>query len=277
MFKFKSLRNILVWLSIIGKDNLTIIHNRKSQFIPISLHVFRAIYLVLLVTTLFYPFKDGIRNDSLSMYAVNYLSFNIVIVNAVDIVASWLHTKSVTSIVIESGESLDALNTLTDLNARIELFAQNFRRKFFIAFFIFFTEFIIRFIFLSEILKTYTYLIVTFAVFYKNIEIFYVTFYIDLQTFILLSLNENLNTMAIDCVNDNLIYAVSESEEKLHILHRIQVIYLHVWKISENINERFGGFLLSICVGTVIILIYGGTSTFDILMKHGDKWDVLRE
>lgn len=277
MFKFKSLRGILLWLSIIGKDNLTIIHNRKSQFIPISLHVFRAIFLTFLITTLFYPFKDGIGNGSLSLYAVNYLSINIVVVNSVDIIASWLHSKSISSVVMEIEESLDALNTFTDLNTRLELFARGFRRKFTFAFLMFFIEFIVRLILLSEILTTYTYIIVTIAVFYKNIAIFYVTFYIDLQTFILLSLNENLNTMAIDCVNDNLIHAVSESEEKLHILHRTQIIYLNVWKISENINIRFGGFLLSICVGTVIILIYGGTSTFDILMKECDKWDVMRE
>lgn len=213
----------------------------------------------------------------MSLYAVNYLSFNIVIVNSVDIIASWLHAKSGSSIVTQIEESLDALNAFTNLNARIEQFVRVFRRKFFVASFVFFVECIIRLIFLSEILKTYTHIIVTLAVFYKSIAIFYVTFFIDMQTFILLSLNENLNTMAIDYVNDNLIHAVSETEEKLQILHRTQTIYLSVWKISEKINVRFGGFLLSICVGTVIILIYGGTSTFDILMKQCDKLDVLRE
>lgn len=277
MFKFKPLRSILIWLSFVGKDNLTTIHNRKSQFIPVSLHLFRAIFLIFLTSTLFYPFKYDVGKGSLSLYAVSYLSFNIVIVNSVDIVASWLHAKSVSSIVTEIESSLDALNTFTDLNARIESFARGFRRKFTIAFLMFLIEFIVRLIVLSEILTTYTYVIVTIAVFYKNIAIFYVAFYIDVQTFVLLSLNENLNTMAIDCVNDNLVHAVSESEEKLHILHRTQVIYLNIWKISENINVRFGGFLLSICVGTVIILIYGGTSAFDILMKDCDKWDVLRE
>lgn len=277
MFKFKPLRSILIWLSIIGKDHLTALHDRKSQFIPILLHAFRAISLVFLITTLFYPFKDGVGNGSLSVYAVNYLSFNIVIVNSVDIVASWLHTNSASSIVAEIEESLDALNAFTNLNARIEWFVRGFRRKFFFAFFLFAVECIIRLIFPSEVLKTYTYVIVTVAVFYKSIAIFYVTFFIDVQTFILLSLNENLNTMAIDYANDNLVHAVSETEEKIHILRRTQIIYLHVYKISENINARFGGFLLSICIGTVIILIYGGTSTFDILMKQCDKSNVLRE
>lgn len=277
MFKFKALGSILIWLSIIGKDNLPTVHNRKSQFIPISLHVFRAIFLLFLITTLFCPFKDGVGNGSMSLYAVNYLSFNIVIVNSVDVVASWLHVKSVPSIVTEIEESLDALSAFANLNAPIELFVRGFRRKFFVASFLFSIECIVRLIILSDIFNTYTYIIVTLAVFYKSIAISYVTFFIDVQTFILLSLNENLNTMAIDYVNDNLIHAMSETEEKLQILHRTQIIYLNVWKISENINVRFGGFLLSICVGTVIILICGGTSTFDILMKQCDKMDVLRE
>lgn len=277
MFKFKPLRSILVWLSIIGKDNLTTIHNRKSQFIPIFLHVFRSIFLFFLITTLFHPFLDQTANESISLYAINYLSFNIVIVNSVDIISSWLNTKEILSIVQEIEESLDVLNTFTDLNVRIALFARSFCRKCFAAFLLFLIEFIIRLIFLSDILKPYTYIIVSIAVFYKNIEIFYVTFYIDVQKFILLSLNENLNTVAIDCVNESLVHAVPESEEKLHILRRAQVIYLNVWKISENINIRFGGFLLSICVGTIIILIYAGTSSFDILMKTDDKLNVIRE
>lgn len=277
MFKFKPLRDILMCLSIIGKDNLTMIHNRKSQFIPMFLHVFRSIFLFFLITTLFYPFVDNFASGSMSLYAINYLSFNIVIVNTVDIISSWLHAKSISLIVMEIEESLDALNTFTDLNVRIALFARGFRRKCYFAFSIFLIEFIVRLIFFSELLRPYTHVIVTIAVFYKNIEIFYVTFYIDLQTFILLSLNENLNTRAIDSVNEGLIHAVSECEEKLHILHRAQIIYLNVWKISENINIRFGGFLLSICVGSIIILIYAGTSSFDILMKSSNKLDVLRE
>lgn len=277
MFKFKPLRSILFCLSIIGKDNLTTIHNQKSQFIPIFLHVFRSIFLFFLITTVFHPFLDEIANGSISLYAINYMSFNIVIVNTVDIISSWLHAKSISSIVTDIEESLDVLNTFTDLNVRIELFAYGFRRKCFMALLIFLTEFIIRLIFLSDILKPYTYAVVTIAVLYKNLEIFYVTFYIDVQKFILFSLNENLNTVANDCVNESLIHAMSENDEKLHILHRTRVIYLNVWKISENINIRFGGFLLSICVGAIIILIYAGTSSFEILMKSPHKLDVLRE
>ena len=278
MFKFKPLQIILIWLSIIGKDNLTILHNQKSQFVPIFLHIFRFIYLVILITTLFYPFQDNIANDSMSLYAVNYLTFNIVIVNSVDIISSWLHANSISAIILEIEESLDALALhFIDLNSRIALFARDFRKKCFIAFLIFLIEFIIRHYHPSDIFKPFTYATLTFAILYKNVEIIYVTFYIDVQTFILLSLNENLSTVAIDCLNESFIYAVSECEEKLYILHRVQIIHLKVWKISENLNIRFGGFLLGVCAGTVIILIYAGTSSFDILMKSNNKLDVLSE
>lgn len=277
MFKFKPLQNILIWLSIIGKDNLSIVHNQKSQFFPIFLHAFRLIHLFLLISTLIHPFQNTDRVLSISKYAVNYLSFNIVAVNTVDIIASWLHAKSIMSIVVEIEESLDTLNTFTDLNVRIALFVRDFRQKCYGALLIFLVEVLVRLAVLSEILTEYTYIIVTIAVCYKNIEIFYVTFYIDVQTFILSTLNENLNTIAIDCVYENPTYAESRNEEKLQIMHRAQIIYLNVWKISEHINKRFGGFLLSTCIGTVIILIYAGTSSFDILMKSNNKLDVLRE
>lgn len=277
MLKFQQLQKILLCLSIIGKDNLSINHNRKSEPISKFLHVFRIIFLLLLISSVLKPFHDNNSFKSLSLYAVNYLTFNIVIAHTVDIIASWLHTESAASIVTNIEQSLDFLNTFTNLSDRIASFTRHFCRKFFIAFSIFFAEVIVRLIFLSDVLNEYSYTIATVGVFYKNIEIFYVTFYVNVQTFILLTLNDHLNAVAIECENESFIHAVSQCDEKLHILHRARTIYLHISKISENINIRFGGFLLTICVDTLILLIHSGTSSFDILMKSNNKVDVLRE
>lgn len=281
MFKFKQLKSILFWLSIIGKDDLTIIHNQKTQFSRIFFHAFRLIHLILLVSTLFSPFQDNnavkSTNKLMSLYAVNYSSFNVVIVNTVDIIASWLHAKSILSIIVAIDESLDTLNTFTDLNVRIASFARDFRRKCLVASMIFLAETIVRLVFLSDTIKPYTYVIVTIAVLYKSIEICYITLYIDMQIFILVSLNENLNAAAIDCLNEDMIHAVPQSEEKIHLMHRTQTIYLNVWKMSENINIRFGGFLLSACASAVMIMIFSGTLSFDILMESNNKLTVLSE
>lgn len=211
-----------------------------------------------------------------SFNLVHSVVFFILIPNFVGIIEDLIYANKIQLILIEFDKLIEYLESSINITVRIMDFIQKFYKKIILILIVHLIMFIVKLLLPSNIhIKSYTNDVILFASLYKNFAIIHVTLFVDLQGFILKSLNEKLNPMLEANPKDCLIIPNSMNQ-MLNTLPRIKIIYQKVWIISEIINQRFGCFLLATLVDTVTIIIHSSMGVF-IYLHSSDMLLALRK
>lgn len=251
MLQIKHLQSVFLWFFILGQNNYLSIFNSKSRTLRILYSVFRGIFLISissLIIVMLYNIKSVIDSVSFTVFIPNFLA----------IIESWFFASSLSTIISDINDSLDYLEN--NMNAKIYLnkFVRNFHKKIIFSTMILVLEFIYKFLVSTPIYNFHSNLLLTIACTYKHFTILHAIFFIDLQKFILFSINDKINPPQIDKINKNLITPLP-FVDAMQALHHMKITYLKVSRISENINKRFGYLLLFFLIHfpiNVIHLIY---------------------
>lgn len=277
MCTIKRLRSVFIWFAMFGQYHLLIVHNTKARSTRVIFVFLKIVFLMLILTSMIKPFRETSEDKSSFLYIVNGVAFNILILNLVEIVESLLQSKIFALMVTDIEKSLEHLNTFVNMKVHISAFAYNFRKKLFCCTIIFMSESFLRLFNGPDILNVHSNILLTISVLYKHMAVLHTMFYIDLQTLMLSSLNNKLNPVSVDSVNECLIIPTPSSSEALENLGRIKCVYSSVRNISENINKRFGCFLLSTSVNASINFVRSGTALVMAFATANNKLLLLRE
>lgn len=263
MLKLKQLREISIWFSIFGQTQLVSTHSSISHSTRVLFVAFKVIFVILLLTPLIKSFKETSGEESTTLVLVSLFPFFILLVNIIEIIESWLQTKIFISMIEEIEESLSHLDSVMDMKVCILKFARHFRMKLLFCTILFSFELVINFTFKIAPLNTHVNLLLPIAAIYRNIAIIHIVFFVELMKVILSSVNDQLSSSSSDSVNDCFIIPIPIDEAML-ILRRIRIIYSNVWNISEDINKRFGCFLLIVFVNAPLVFVRASI----IIYKH---------
>lgn len=274
MFDLKPLRNIKIVFSILGRNRLTLVHNRFGHLANILGKILKIVYFLILMISFVNPFKPATGYRTKLYISISTLFFNALIVNLVDIIDGWIYEKVLILTEKDIERSFDYLNNFIAIDPKISMFAQNFIKKIIISLIIFVTNLILRVTVPPDFFNDHAYILISIANFYKNIGILEAIFYIELQTMILTLLNDHLKTIQMDNVNQH--SAPLNNDAVHHILNRIQKMYLNVWKISVNTNKRFGLFLVSVLVDATIMFFISITATY-VVLQQNQEMAILRK
>lgn len=276
MCTIKRLRSVFIWFAMFGQYHLLIVHNTKARSTRAIFVFLKIVFLMLILTSMIKPFRQTSEDKSSFLYIVNGVAFNILILNLVEIVESLLQSKIFALMVTDIEKSIEHLNTFVNMKVHISAFAYNFRKKLFCCTIIFMSESFLRLFNRPDILNVHSNILLTISVLYKHMAVLHTMFYIDLQTLMLFSLNNKLNPVSVDSVNECLIIP-TPSSEALENLGRIKCVYSSVRNISENINKRFGCFLLLTSVNASINFVRSGTALVMAFATANNKLLLLRE
>lgn len=274
MYNFKPLRGIFVWFCIFDPNHILSFYNGKSRVGHILHIIAKTIFLTLILLSAIKPFND--TSIATRDYIVAGVSFLILIVNLVEIAESCVHSSKIQSIAKEVAESINYLNISTDMSSRVQCFALNFYKKIIFCTVIFLIELISRISTPTKFISSHSNILISFAALYKHTAILHVTFYIDLNVFILQSLNDQLNPVKCDSINNCLTIPTPQNIAMRMMCH-IKYIIMHVWRISEKINQRFGCFLLFAFINSFANIIRVGTAFFMALVTESSPIYLLRK
>lgn len=275
MSKFGPLQSIFTWFSFIEQNHMIPIFNpiscsASTFYIPLKI-----VYLLLIMTSLIKPLRETTEERSASSYFVNGIVFIILIPSIVEVIESWLYSEALVSLKNSIEVSLDYLNTFVNMKAHISAFTRQFYRKMLLLAVLVTSEFVTRFVFKSQV-TLYSSVVLSIASVYRYFASVCIIFYIDLEILILSSLNGQLNPLCGDNVNECLILP-TQPNVSLVALRRIKTVYSNIWKISENVNRRFGCFLLVQLVNVAIFSIWTSIVLYINILDSSSMLTMMRK
>lgn len=241
-------------------------------------NVIKTAYLALIVTSIAHKFNEGFQYKTVQDYIRAGFWFGIFVVDTIEIIESRIQFKAVASILNDIEKRIQYLDVYENQSASfLDLVAKKFRKKFIICAIFFHFEFVLRVFSLKLTpFESPSILLPSFFVLHKQFAMLHAVLYIDMQSFSLLWLNDQLNPVQSNSANECFVVTIFKSKAT-QMLHRIKLLYLNIWRVSDNINQRFGCFLVAALVNSAFYFIRAGFSFFMALMTYNDIFDLLSE
>lgn len=274
MYNLKPPLNCFVWFSFFGPNHLNLSHN--LHVVRFLFKVSKIIFVILLIASLVQPFKEDLMLTSTINYVIICVSFITVPLDLIEIIEGWINSDTLISVIYDFEEYFKCLNTFCDVRILRLNFVRMFRNKCILCTFLFLAEFIVRISTYSELLKIHSRIILSMAVLYKNFAIVHIVLCIDLNGMILSSLNDQLRSSSSDMDTEfSIISAVNP--ETIALFKCTTNSFQRVSRISENVNKRFGWFMLSVFLNNIVGLIRAAIAVFMALMIWTNTFDILRK
>lgn len=247
------LQSVLLWFAIFGQDRYKWLLKPNNCLLSSILTMSRILFLTLTALHIVSAFVLIADHPTGS---IHFVSFCVLVPNTIGILESWIYTGNLQFIVTTLNELFDYLKSSVHANICIRKFICNYHWKLSFMIVVFLMELLIKMLIPSRSALIYSSdMIVLGASLYKYIATIHVAFFIESQSFILSTLNETLNPMSIDSAQDCLIGAVPV-KQSMSTLRHTKIIFHKIWNISDKINKRFGYFLLTALVDTVIRTVH---------------------
>lgn len=271
MYNFDSL-NIFVWFSFFGPDYLVMIYN--LHVVRFLFKVLKIFFVILLISSFLTPIKDDLKLTSFIDNVVAYIPFIIVPLNLIEIIESWMNSETINSTMHNFEECFKSLNTSRDMKTVHLNFIRGFRKKCILCTVLFVAEFIVRVSRPTGMISTYSNIILSIAVLYKHFAMIHIVLCVDLNSMILSSLSDKLRFSSTDSDTEFSLKSTF-NPEIIALFQCTTNIFQRVSCISGNINERFGWFLSSVFVNTIMNLIRIAISAF--MWIWTDTFEFLRK
>lgn len=275
----RSFKRIFIWFIIFDQNHLESTFGIISRSARIVYTNLKIVYIVLYMTSIIEPFQIIFRSDSASLDIARILNDIvplILIQNLTEIFESWVYSEALAIVTNTIKESIHYLNTFINMKNHISAFASRFRKNLLIFIMLFLIEFYSKITSRSTFVTSYSKVWVIIAALYKHFAVLHIILFIDTQTLILSSLNHHLNPVCDDSINDCFILYTSSSMSFM-ALRRIKTVYSNLRTISDNVNKRFGCFLVVMFMNIVIFAIQTGVSFYLTLISSNNTLEILRK
>lgn len=269
MLKLTPVYPIFKCFAIFGQSGYDWIFTSKSCLILFIVIILNVMHYTFLAYSFIYAYKT--ISELEQFIVVHSISFLVLITDLVGILEGWIKRKIVKSILTDINDSL------CKLNVPIASIIRKFYKKVIFALIFFIFEWIVRLFHPHRTVHARsTHIVLFVASMFKFITLIHVTLYIDLQCFILESLNKKLNPTSSASAKDCLIRPIPVNKA-LNSLSKIKPILQKIGKISGKINERFGYFVVVYTIHSCSLVIYAGLGVYLTLSKEEGKLIILRK
>lgn len=265
MLKLNSLQSIFLFFSVFGPTSYNFIFTSKRRsFLIIA--ILKIFYLI------FISYSFVITYVVIRKHPANFIICFKMIVNAIEVVEGWLYAKQLQLLVENTEELIDYLKTRVNIN--IQQFVRRFYRKVFCMVFVSFIDISVKISIPISYRYSDNFLVMVHL--FKNIGIMHTNFYVDLQEFVMMNFNEKLNPDSSKNAQNCLIRPIPFSQS-FDILFQTNTVYQKISKMSKNINERFGAFLLASIIDTMLIAVHSTMFIIHYISTMKSKEIVLRK
>lgn len=265
-----------MWFFICGQTHLISILSPRSRLSRVLCATVDIIYLLILAAALINQFRQfSESSEIISTFITNSVTLITLFPNFVATIENWVRSKELELILNDIEESLDYFGTFVNTQARITDFVQHYYKQIFFVTFYLSLNLIIPLIIPTDLVEFHLIILLSIAGFYEQIAFIHIAFYVNLQSLILNALNDAINPVLRNSLNECVVPSLS-TEDAMLTVHRTKIIYQKIWKISENLNERFGYFLVVGLMSTGVFLVQTAMELF-ILLNNFNYIDSLRE